>query len=151
MKTWSYTPRHQLFFHSYLLNMKGWVGTEPSDVFHKLPVICLAATYLPMENSKWANYYHFEPNVVLLLVFKERKKSQVWRFSPVIPAFWRQRQENHEFVASLGYRVKCCLKKKKKKKRGRKKEKRAQPSLASAKVHNQGNIHTCSLLWKSNC
>jgi hypothetical protein len=35
----------------------------------------------------------------------------MWWFRPVIPAFGRQRQENHEFKAGLGYIARPCIKK----------------------------------------
>jgi hypothetical protein len=38
-----------------------------------------------------------------------------WRYTPVIPVLRRLRQENHEFMANLGYLGRSCLKKKKKK------------------------------------
>jgi hypothetical protein len=42
--------------------------------------------------------------------------NHVWWCTPVIPAFGRLRQEDHEFKASLGHIARLCLKKKDKKK-----------------------------------
>jgi hypothetical protein len=39
---------------------------------------------------------------------------QLWMFTPIIPAVERQKQEDWEFGARVGYMVKPCLKKKKK-------------------------------------
>jgi hypothetical protein len=41
--------------------------------------------------------------------------NHVWWCTPVIPAFGRLRQEDHEFKASLGHIARLCLKKKDKK------------------------------------
>jgi hypothetical protein len=46
--------------------------------------------------------------------------SQVCWCLPVIPALRRLRQEDHEFLASLGYIARLCLKNKNKKKKERK-------------------------------
>jgi hypothetical protein len=54
-------------------------------------------------------------NSLHILFFKiPRHSSQVWWYTPVIPALGRQ--EAGEFKASLGYMARACLTKKKKKK-----------------------------------
>jgi hypothetical protein len=56
-------------------------------------------------------------NSVKYLPCKNIKKilNHVWWCTPVIPAFGRLRQEDHEFKASLGHIARLCLKKKDKK------------------------------------
>jgi hypothetical protein len=55
-------------------------------------------------------------------VRKTKQGARHWQCTPVILALGRQRKENHEFQASLGYLVRPYLKKKVKEKEKIKKE-----------------------------
>jgi hypothetical protein len=47
------------------------------------------------------------------LIPASKVTSPAWQCMPVIPAFGRLKQEDHEFEVILGYVVRSCLKKKK--------------------------------------
>jgi hypothetical protein len=46
------------------------------------------------------------------------RESQMWWFMPIIPEFGRQKQEDHEFKASLSYTERPYFKKKRKGREG---------------------------------
>jgi hypothetical protein len=41
---------------------------------------------------------------------KKKKRSGAWWYTPIIPAFRRLRQEDHEFESSQHYIIRHCLK-----------------------------------------
>jgi hypothetical protein len=62
------------------------------------------------------NYARKFTNIIAYFEDHERLRLiQAWWYMPMSPAFWRLRQEDHEFKASLGYIGKPFLKRVKKK------------------------------------
>jgi hypothetical protein len=75
-------------------------------------------------NSLFLQLFPYFQSLLHTLVPIKRVPSLAWWCAPVIPALRRQRLEDCEFKASLGYLARSCLKKKKKERKKKKKGKK---------------------------
>jgi hypothetical protein len=70
--------------------------------------------WIETGRKEWGFLYNFKFGTRKILVLKNYIiKSQLWWYTPVIPALRRLKQEDYKFKASLGLTLRSYLKKKK--------------------------------------